>query len=60
MSTRGNTLLGDVGVGAIPHAARNSVAGEGEVMLETPRWLVVLLLGTALVALIVLVLYFLA
>jgi hypothetical protein len=53
--------LGDVGVGATPHTACNSVpeAG-GDVMLETPGWLVVFLFGTELAALIVLVLYFLA
>jgi hypothetical protein len=34
------------------------VTGEGgEAMIETPRWLVVLFLGIALVALVVLVLY---
>jgi hypothetical protein len=46
---------------ATPHTVCSSVpeAG-GKVMLETPRWLVMFFFGTALVALVALVLYFLA
>jgi hypothetical protein len=48
-------------VSALPGAHVDvRVTGEGgEAIMETPRWLVVLFLGTALVALVVLVLYFL-
>ena len=46
---------------ALPDDVDVRVTGEGgEAMIETPRWLVVLFLGIALVALVVLVLYLLA
>ncbi|MGH3146519.1 MAG: hypothetical protein ACRDTR_12030, partial [Rubrobacter sp.] len=54
----GNTLQGDVSVGTTLRTACSSVPGAvGVVMLETPGWLVVLFLGPALAALVVLILY---
>ena len=44
---RGNTILVDAGLGALPYSACNNVVGVRGANMETPRWLVVVFYGVA-------------